>query len=67
MCVLWGGLAFAGSVGTCDYSTHVNQAKADKANVEQKVATKPASQTAAEKLFLVQSDKMHQAVPAKKQ
>lgn len=67
LCMVWGGLAFAGDLGTCDYSKHVNQAKADKADVERKEATQPASQTAAEKLFLVQADKMHKAVPAKKQ
>lgn len=66
MCVLWGGLAFAGGLGACDYSKHVNQAKADKADVEKNVATKSAPQTDAEKLFLVQADKMRQAVPAKK-
>jgi hypothetical protein len=62
LCLVWGGVAFAGDAGMCDYSKHVNQAKAEKADTKQKEAT----QSATEKLFLVQADKIRKAVPVKK-
>jgi hypothetical protein len=46
-----------GGFGTCDYSSHVNQAAADKAEISKNVATKVVPKADADKRMLTHTAK----------
>ena len=67
MIVVFSGAALAGDgSGSCQYSSHLTQANAEKADAAKTAATKTPLKEQAEKLILAQKDKLSKPVSEKK-
>ena len=66
MVVVFGGVALAGNSGECSSGSHVNQAMTDKADTSKTVATQPLGKVDADKVVLVQTDKVVKSAPETK-
>jgi hypothetical protein len=66
MVVVFGGVALAGNLGECSSGSHVNQAVTDKADASKTVETQAPEKVDANKVVLVQTDKMVKIAPETK-
>jgi hypothetical protein len=66
MVVVFGGVALAGNGGECSFGSHVNQAATDKADTSKTVATQPLEKADANKVVMVQTEKLVKPAPETK-